>query len=95
MWCTDRPNIISLKLFSLFFFFKDQTSVTKKPHANKLTKKVFCTRSHCDSSHVLENVAIPCAPVLSCLVPAGVHNLTCLKIYPNKVFFLNVYFYTS
>lgn len=54
----------------------------QRTQVNKLTKKYFfffvcfsvCTRSHCDSSHVLKNVAIPGAPVLMCSA-CGLHHL--------------------
>lgn len=78
--CTDRPNLVDLHQ-------------RQRTRVNKLTKKYFifllspvCTRSHCDSSRVLKNVAIPCAPVLLCSACWGSPSLHALKINQIKYF---------
>lgn len=77
--CTDRPN--------LTYFCRSRSYFSDRTQVNKLTKKYFNffpfsvrMRSHCDSSHVLKNVAIPRAPVLLCSAYMGSPSWHALKL---------------
>lgn len=67
-------------LFVADLDFQTFSNKKKTQVSSKLTKKYFFffffpvrTRSHCDSSHVLKNVAIPRTPVLLCSAYGVLH----------------------